>query len=81
MTKKYFTERVIHNKAQCLICKDIIESTHRHDFKWCKCNTLAVDGGHDYTRRCFSKGTETWLELSTFEQIEREKYDWEKDDE
>ena len=44
---------IIHNRAKCLICGDIIESVHRHDFKWCSCGNLAVDGGHDYLRRCF----------------------------
>jgi len=39
------------NKAQCLICGDILESKHRHDFKTCKCGNLSVDGGKDYLRR------------------------------
>lgn len=40
------------NRAQCLKCKDIIESKHRHDFKWCKCHAIAVDGGDAYLKRC-----------------------------
>jgi hypothetical protein len=39
------------NKLQCNKCKDIIESTHRHEFKFCKCGAIAVDGGHEYLRR------------------------------
>jgi hypothetical protein len=39
------------NKAQCRLCKDIIESTFRHDFRRCKCGAIFVDGGHDYMRR------------------------------
>jgi len=39
------------NKIQCLHCKDIIESTHRHDFKWCRCGKVSVDGGNDYLKR------------------------------
>jgi len=39
------------NKAQCNKCKDIIESVHRHDFKFCKCGSIYVDGGKDYIRR------------------------------
>lgn len=44
---------ILQNKAQCLICMDIIESTHRHDYKSCKCGNLAVDGGFNYIRRTF----------------------------
>ena len=39
------------NKIKCKKCNDIIESTHRYDFKFCKCGRVAVDGGHDYLRR------------------------------
>lgn len=39
------------NKAQCLLCEDIIESTHRHDFVKCKCGEIFTDGGRDYLRR------------------------------
>lgn len=39
------------NKAKCLSCGDVIESTHRHDYVRCSCGNLAVDGGHDYLKR------------------------------
>ncbi len=42
---------ILKNKAQCALCKDIIESTHRHDFVRCKCGEIFVDGGRDYMRR------------------------------
>ena len=42
---------LITNKAQCAKCKDIIESTHRHDFKSCSCGAVYVDGGLNYIRR------------------------------
>ena len=45
-------DKVIVNKIKCKKCGDIIESTYRHDFKFCKCGSVAVDGGHDYLRRC-----------------------------
>ena len=38
------------NKIKCLKCGDIIESLYRHDFKWCKCKSIFVDGGNDYLR-------------------------------
>lgn len=53
------------NRIRCKFCGDIITSTHRHDFKWCKCGRVAVDGGHDYRRRCGNHGD--WEELSVVE--------------
>lgn len=38
------------NIVKCLLCGDVIESTHRHDFNQCKCGNLFVDGGNDYQR-------------------------------
>lgn len=37
-------------KLKCKLCNDIIESMYRHDFKYCKCKTICVDGGNDYLR-------------------------------
>jgi hypothetical protein len=50
------------NKCQCLKCGDIIESQHRHDFLYCKCGSIFVDGGKDYLRR--GGDLENILELS-----------------
>jgi len=36
--------------GMCLECKDIIESTHRHDFVRCKCGKSFLDGGEHYMR-------------------------------
>lgn len=38
------------NKAQCRICKDIIESKHVHDWVSCKGKHIFVDGGRAYRR-------------------------------
>ena len=40
--------KIIKNAIKCNFCGDIIESTHVHDFKYCSCGKVAVDGGHDY---------------------------------
>ena len=40
--------RIKRNRIQCALCKDIIESIHRHDFKCCKCGKTFVDGGKSY---------------------------------
>lgn len=54
------------NRIRCNKCGDIIESTSVHDFKFCKCGAVAVDGGHDYLRRCGNR--EDWEELSKTEE-------------
>lgn len=55
-------EKIITNKIRCKKCGAVIESAHRHDFKFCKCGAVAVDGGKDYLRRCGNR--ENWEELS-----------------
>lgn len=42
-------QKILVNKIRCNKCGDEIESTHRHDFKFCKCGAVAVDGGLDYS--------------------------------
>lgn len=43
--------KIIHNRAKCKICGDIVESNRRHDYIPCKCRAMAVDGGHAYLKR------------------------------
>jgi hypothetical protein len=57
---------IIENKAKCLICLDILQSKHRHDFVSCTCGNLAVDGGTTMVRRLF-RNLADYEELSTFE--------------
>ena len=42
------------------------KASHDHDFEFCKCGAVAVDGGHDYLRRCGNR--EDWEELSVIEE-------------
>ena len=60
--------RIIRNAIRCKKCGDIIESQTVHDFKFCSCGACAVDGGHDYLRRCGNLGD--WEELSDVEKVE-----------
>lgn len=53
---------IVKNAIKCNKCGDVIESTHVHDFKWCKCKSVAVDGGLHYLRRVGNQ--EDWTELS-----------------
>ena len=46
------TRKIKVNKIRCKSCGDVIESEHTHDFRWCKCGSVAVDGGKSYLKRC-----------------------------
>ena len=63
--KDLLDKKILVNKIQCKKCKDIIESKHIHDFKWCDCKSIAVDGGLEYLRRVGN--LEDIMELSEFE--------------
>lgn len=57
-------ERIRTNKIKCKKCGDIIESIDVHDFKWCFCGAVAVNGGREYLRRVGNE--EDFEELSHF---------------
>lgn len=42
---------ILQNQVRCNKCGDEPYSAHRHDFKYCKCGSVAVDGGMEYLRR------------------------------
>ena len=42
---------ILSNQIRCLKCGDTPYSASRHDFKYCKCGAVAVDGGMDYLKR------------------------------
>ena len=67
--------KLLRNRVQCNNCKDIIESTHRHDFVTCSCYAneegnkgIAVDGGLEYVRRVGN--IYDYTELSEYEEVE-----------
>lgn len=60
-------EKIKINKIRCKRCGDIIESKTAHDFKFCKCGVVAVDGGKEYLRRCFINIEDDYEELSEYE--------------
>ncbi len=39
-----------HKGIKCAVCGDLIVSEFRHDFKYCTCHNVFVDGGFDYLR-------------------------------
>lgn len=44
-------KKLIKNAAKCLLCGDIVESKHVHDWRDCYCGAMFVDGGLEYLRR------------------------------
>ena len=63
---------IVKNMIRCKLCGDIIESKHRHDYVECRCGACAVDGGHDYLRRCF-KEKDCYIDLSETEEAHEEE--------
>ena len=62
--------KIVKNAARCTHCGDVIESTHVHDFKWCSCKTIAVDGGHSYLKRSFKNSPADFEDMSEWEEVE-----------
>ena len=62
--------KITTNKIKCKKCGDIIESIHVHDFKYCKCGAVAVDGGKAYLRRLGNRAD--WEEMSDYVTEEEE---------
>lgn len=60
--------KIIKNKIKCKHCGDVIESLNTHDFKFCLCGKVAVDGGKSYLKR--SGNQNDWEELSEYETIQ-----------
>ena len=54
------------NKIKCNYCGDIIVSENRHDFKFCSCGKVAVDGGTDYLKRSYTNSTDDFTELTEY---------------
>lgn len=63
-------KKLIKNAIKCNHCGDIIESKHTHDFKWCSCETVAVDGGLSYCKRSFKNSPDDFTEMCEFEEVE-----------
>lgn len=68
LKRELIMPRITRNAIRCKKCGDVIESKTVHDFKFCSCGSCAVDGGHDYLRRCGNFGD--WEEMSEAEKVE-----------
>lgn len=63
--RKYNVGDIFENKAECLLCNDVIMSENRHHMSTCKCGNLSVDGGSWYLKRGFNKDN-SYKELSIY---------------
>jgi hypothetical protein len=63
MNKK-ITKKITWNAICCIWCKEVLVSTHVHDFKQCHCGSVGVDGGNEYLRRIGNP--DDYIELSTY---------------
>lgn len=60
-------KKLIKNVIQCVHCKDVIESKYTHDFKFCKCGTVTIDGGLSYAKRSFKNSPDDFIDMSEWE--------------
>ncbi len=63
---------ILHNKAYCKLCKDVIESKSRHHFVECSCGEIFTDGGHDYIRQG-AKNLDNLVDMSEYVKDEKEQ--------
>lgn len=45
------TKKIVQNSVVCDSCGEEVWSSSVHDFRYCSCGKIAVDGGMDYLRR------------------------------
>lgn len=64
--------RILQNQVRCDKCGDEPYSAYRHDFKYCKCESIAVDGGMDYLRRLGNSDNYTEMSVSVTGKVYRE---------
>lgn len=57
-------EVILSNQVECLECGDKPFSSTVHDFKYCKCRAIAVDGGREYLRRAGTGVRQGYKDLS-----------------
>jgi len=63
---------------KCPTCSSIIFSRTRHDYRWCPCRTIAVDGGLDYARVVYNDTIPESVSLTVIASKEQLYDDWNK---
>jgi len=67
---------ILINAVTCKKCNEMVVSTFIHDFKWCSCGNVAVDGGKSYLKRSLAEGADmdSFIEESIVLDFELHKY-------
>ena len=60
---------IVVNQIRCNKCGDEPFSKSVHDFVWCECGTVAVDGGQEYLRRVGNTAQATELSFSLPDEV------------
>lgn len=63
---------------KCTNCNSILFSRARHDFRWCECKRIAIDGGFDYCKVSGSMKDISWIEIEVDTTIDKLYKDWSK---
>lgn len=61
-----YKAKLKRNRLGCAKCGDIIESKSGHDFRYCKCSAIFVDGGLNYCR-CGGNALTDIIDLAEYE--------------
>ena len=62
-TKQVWSYHLTVNAIMCEDCRSIIWSIHQHDFRYCKCQKIFIDGGRNYTRIGYSNKRPRTLQI------------------
>lgn len=64
---------------KCDNCGDIIYSRARHDFRWCSCESCAIDGGQrDYIKVCGNTDEYKFIDIEVDVTLQELYNDWSK---
>ena len=69
------TDPIQHMGIICPKCNTLLFSRARHDFSWCACEEVAIDGGFDYLKTCFRDKIPEKVQLTLLGVTKRELYD------
>ena len=62
-------QKIVKNMIKCKKCGDVIQSRSRHDFRFCDCGAISIDGGYDYLKRSFQFSADDIEEMSIVEEV------------
>ena len=63
---------------KCPKCSAVVFSRTRHDYRWCPCKAIAVDGGLDYARVVYKDEFPETVELNLDVTPDQLYDDWNK---